>query len=119
MEKKANIMDSLNQLGLSIYIITIGSISYLIIKGVKKLVDILAESLLQKYIESIRNEVEVYLVPMNKRLEEMDEEIKGIRRHESNNAKHSERLLELLGCPKIEKEIEKRIDEKLKNDENL
>lgn len=93
MEKKTNFLNSLNDVGFGLYLITIGSIGYLLTKGIKKLLDILAESLLKKYIESIRSEVDQYLLPMNEKLDKLDEEVSSIKRHELQQYEHQIGLL--------------------------
>lgn len=93
MEKRNTFLDSLNDLGFGLYLLTIGSMGYIITKGVKKIIDIMAESLLQKYIEHIRKEVDEYLTPMKEKLEKLDNEVTSIKRHEDANSQHQIKLL--------------------------
>jgi hypothetical protein len=96
MERKISFIENINNAGFAIYLMTIGSVGYLIIKGVKKVLDLLAETLLQKYISSIRSEVEVYLKPLSSKIETMDQEIKRIKIHEKNNSEHQIKLLKQI-----------------------
>lgn len=106
MERKVSLMENLNNLGLGIYVLTVGSIGYLIARGLKKLLDIVLEALLQKYIQFIRNEVEVYYDKMMTdisdkfidRFEEFDKKIDKIERHETkSHATQNQLLKDLLG----------------------
>ena len=94
--EKVSLLETINNFGFGIYLATIGSIGYLVIKGVKKLLDILAESLLQKYIQSIRNEVKIYLTPLKTKIDDIDDEVKRMKKHEKNNSDLQLNLLQDL-----------------------
>jgi hypothetical protein len=107
MERKLTFIENLNNAGFAIYLMTIGSVGYLIVKGVKKLLDLLAESVLQKYISSIRKEVEVYFKPLNIKLKTLEEDLQRVKNHENQNSEDQKLLLQRLFD-----RIEKKLDEK-------
>jgi hypothetical protein len=93
MEKKANILQGLNDFALTLYVVFTVSIGYLIIKGVRWFCDMIADAILRKYIEHLRKEVDDYLVPMRDKLEKLDSELESVKRHSNNNKDYQNAFL--------------------------
>ena len=80
MTNKVSFFDQLNNFGFGLFLATIGSISYLFIKGIKKLLDMLCEALMEKYTKSVRSEAkEVVDAGINKIETSFDKKFVDIR----------------------------------------
>jgi len=75
-QRQVTFMDSLNNFAFGMYLAIIGAVSYVFIKLSKKLIDLLCESIMDKYVHSIRKEADEHLTPFK---EEIRQEIKSIK----------------------------------------
>jgi len=107
---KISFFDQLNNFGFGLYIATVGAISYIFIKAIKKLVDIMCSSILEKYFESIRKAVDEYMQPLNEKIEKIEKNTKTDRERSHDAIAKNEGVL--LRALDVIDEYEKKLNEK-------
>ena len=96
MQNKSSILDQLNNFGYGLYLAIIGAIGYLSVKGIKKLLDLLCSTILEKYFDSIRSAVDEYMKPLNDKIEKIEKSIKTDRERQHDAIAKNEGVLNLM-----------------------